>query len=101
MSTSLALPDRRTLPQSLTSLVGQERLALSTMGTAISRAARGYSPRQLLADAHIAASRRAHELCACKRRDRRIVSSLARRARDLVLNLNVKNVRVAVLRASD
>src|SRR5204863_116857 len=68
MSTSLALPDRRTLPQSLTSLVGQERLALSTMGTAISRAARGYSPRQLLADAHIAASRRAHELCACKRR---------------------------------
>jgi hypothetical protein len=29
------------------------------------------------------------------------VSSLARRARDLVLNLNVKNVRVAVLRASD
>jgi hypothetical protein len=43
----------------------------------------------------------AHEFCACKRRDRRIVSSLARRARDLVLNLNVKNVRVAVLRATD
>jgi hypothetical protein len=35
------------------------------MGTAISRAPRAYSRRQLLADAHMAASRRAHELCAC------------------------------------
>jgi hypothetical protein len=43
-------------------------------------------------------------LCACKRggiRHRRGVSSLARQVRDPVLNLNVKNVRVAVLRASD
>src|SRR6266550_108896 len=43
-------------------------------------------------------------LCACKRsviRHRRGVLSLARQARDPVPNLSVKNVRVAVLRASD
>jgi len=42
--------------------------------------------------------------CACKRggiRHHRGVSSLARQARDQVPNLSVKNVRVAVLRASD
>ena len=43
-------------------------------------------------------------LCACKRggiRHHRGVSSLARQAHDRVPNLSVKNVRVAVLRASD
>jgi hypothetical protein len=42
--------------------------------------------------------------CACKRggiRPHRGVSSLARQARDQVPNLSVKNVRVAVRRASD
>jgi hypothetical protein len=43
-------------------------------------------------------------LCACKRggiRHHRGVPSLARQARDPVPNLSAKNVRVAVLRASD
>jgi hypothetical protein len=69
-------------------------------------------PPKLFANGAMAASRasastlgaRVCGLCACKRagiHHHRGVSSLAWQARDPVPNLSVKNVRVAVLRASD
>src|SRR5262245_29882873 len=74
----------------------------------VARSFRTSPAARLLADWRLArrlvASARVCGLCSCKRggiRHRRGVSTLARQARDPVPNLSVKNVRVAVLRASD